>query len=128
MPAGRPNANIDKKQFESLCGLQCTQEEFCCFFNVCEETLNSWCKRNYNMNFSEVFKIKRGSGKISLRRSQFRLAEKNAAMAIFLGQQYLGQRNYTTVEGKIDSDVTVENVTKELTTEELKQLAKENPL
>ena len=28
-----------------------------------------------------------------MRRSQFKLAEKNAAMAIFLGKQYLGQKD-----------------------------------
>ena len=39
-----------------------------------------------------MFREKRGKGKISLRRAQFRLAEHNAAMAIWLGKQYLGQR------------------------------------
>ena len=32
-----------------------------------------------------------------LRRSQFKLAEKNAAMAIFLGKQYLGQKDIPDV-------------------------------
>ena len=32
-------------------------------------------------------------GKISLRRMQWRLAETSATMAIFLGKQYLGQKN-----------------------------------
>ena len=35
---------------------------------------------------------------ISLRRSQFKLAEKNATMAIWLGKQYLGQRNHKEEE------------------------------
>ena len=91
MAGGRPQKEIDKKQFEKLCALQCTQIEFCCFFDCDENTLNSWCKRTYDMSFSEVFKIKRGAGHISLRRSQWRLAETNAAMAIFLGKQYLKQ-------------------------------------
>jgi len=43
------------------------------------------------MGFSEVYAQKRGSGRISLRRIQFRLAQKNAAMAIFLGKNMLGQ-------------------------------------
>lgn len=91
MPAGRPKKQIDQKQFENLCALQCTEEEICGWFDVTDKTLNGWCKRTYNENFSEVFKKKRGKGKISLRRAQFRLAEKNASMAIFLGKQYLGQ-------------------------------------
>ena len=88
---GRPRKEIDQKQFENLCGLQCTQEEICGFFDVCEDTLCTWCKRTYNQSFSEVFAKKRGQGKISLRRNQWRLSEKNAAMAIFLGKNFLGQ-------------------------------------
>ena len=94
----RPHKQIDQKQFESLCGLQCTKEEICGFFNVTDKTLENWCKRIYKIGFSEVFRQKRGAGRISLRRSQFRLAEKNAAMAIFLGKQYLGQSDRVVVE------------------------------
>lgn len=89
----RPRKEIDKKQFESLCGLQCTREEICAFFEISEKTLEAWCKRTYKQSFSPVFSQKRGKGKISLRRSQFQLAEKNASMAIWLGKQYLGQRD-----------------------------------
>lgn len=89
----RPRKEIDQKQFENLCGLQCTLEEICGWFDVCSDTLETWCKRTYKRSFSEVFAQKRGAGKISLRRSQWRLAEKNATMAIFLGKQFLGQRD-----------------------------------
>lgn len=89
----RPRKEIDQKQFENLCGLQCTLEEICGWFDVCSDTLETWCKRTYKRGFSEVFAQKRGAGKISLRRSQWRLAEKNATMAIFLGKQFLGQRD-----------------------------------
>lgn len=93
----RPRKEIDQRQFESLCGLQCTKEEICGFFGITDKTLENWCKRTYKIGFSEVFKQKRGAGRISLRRSQFRLAEKNAAMAIFLGKQYLGQSDKVVV-------------------------------
>lgn len=88
---GRRPKEIDQKQFENLCGLQCTYDEICSWFDVTDKTLNSWCKRTYSKNFSEVFNEKRGRGKISLRRTQWELAKKNASMAIFLGKQYLGQ-------------------------------------
>lgn len=91
MPRGRPKAQIDKKEFEKLCALQCTMLEFCSWFDVDDKTLSAWCKEEYGMNFSEVFSLKRGMGKISLRRTQWQLAEKNPSMAIFLGKQYLGQ-------------------------------------
>lgn len=88
---GRPRKYIDQEQFEKLCGLQCTQEEICGWFDVTDKTLNTWCRRTYKKTFSEIYAKKRETGKISLRRAQFRLAEKSAAMAIFLGKNYLGQ-------------------------------------
>ena len=100
----RPLTEIDKKQFENLCGLQCTKEEICGFFEVTDKTLENWCKRTYKAGFSEVFRQKRGKGKISLRRSQFRLAEKNANMAIWLGKQYLKQRD--SVDEEADNEAT----------------------
>lgn len=93
----RPLKEINQKQFEKLCGIQCTEQEICYFFEVCEDTLNSWCKRTYTneegkpMTFAEIYKTKREIGKMSLRRKQWALADKSAAMAIFLGKNYLGQ-------------------------------------
>ena len=99
---GRPKKEIDRRNFENLCGLQCTLEEICGFFDVTDKTLDKWCKRTYGKHFSEVFKEKRGMGKISLRRSQWRLAEKNANMAIWLGKQYLEQREQVAIEAKAE--------------------------
>ena len=90
---GRPMKQIDKMQFEKLCALQCTEEEICGFLDVTDKTLERWCQKEYKAHFSEVFRQKRGVGKVSLRRSQWRLAEKNSNMAIWLGKQYLGQRD-----------------------------------
>lgn len=96
---GRPLKEIPKKEFESLCALQCTKLEICAFFDITDKTLESWCKRNYKKRgFSDVFKEKRGKGHISLRRAQFRLAENNATMAIWLGKQYLGQSDEKNIE------------------------------
>lgn len=91
---------IDKKQFEKLCSLQCTLMEICSYFNVEDDTLNLWCKKTYGTTFSEIFKVKRGTGQISLRRMQWQQAEKNPTMAIWLGKQYLGQRDNIEVEHK----------------------------
>ena len=91
---GRPKKEIDKKQFESLCAIQCTKDEICFFFdNIDEKTLTRWCKDTYGVGFSDIYKIKSVNGKISLRRYQFELAKRNAAMAIFLGKNLLGQRD-----------------------------------
>lgn len=88
---GRPPIQIDTGQFESLCNMQCTLEEIAGFFRCSPDTIENWCKKTYEMTFSETYKKYSAGGKISLRRNQFRLAEKNASMAIWLGKQYLGQ-------------------------------------
>lgn len=105
----RHPTELDQEQFEKLCALQCTKEEICGFFKITDKTLENWCKRTYRAGFSEVFGQKRGVGKISLRRSQMKLAETNATMAIWLGKQYLGQRDGETqdrvIEIKIDGNL-----------------------
>lgn len=87
----RPRKEIKQDEFEKLCSLQCTKAEISGFFNVSEDTIERWCKRTYKESFAVVFANKRSGGKISLRRSQFRLAEKDSRMAIWLGKQYLEQ-------------------------------------
>ena len=115
----RPRKEIDQKQFENLCGLQCTLEEICGWFDVTDKTLDSWCKRTYHASFSEVFKQKRGAGKISLRRSQWRLAEKNANMAIWLGKQYLGQKD------QVEASLAVDMARDDALSESLREMAEE---
>lgn len=87
----RPRKEIDQGEFEKLCALQCTKSEIAGFFDVSEDTIERWCKRTYKESFAVVFANKRSGGKISLRRLQFRLAEKDSRMAIWLGKQYLEQ-------------------------------------
>ena len=93
MATGRPKKEIDKKIFENLCGLQCTLEEIAGVFDCSVDTIERWCKREYGETFAETYKKHSAKGKMSLRRIQFKLAEKSAAMAIFLGRNYLGQKN-----------------------------------
>lgn len=93
MATGRPRKEIDKKIFENLCGLQCTLEEIAGVFDCSVDTIERWCKREYRETFAEVYKKHSAKGKMSLRRTQFKLAEKSAAMAIFLGKNYLGQKD-----------------------------------
>ena len=88
----RPRKEIDQAEFEKLCALQCTKAEIAGFFNLSEDTVERWCKRIYKESFAVVFANKRCDGKISLRRSQFRLAEKDSRMARWLGKQYLEQK------------------------------------
>lgn len=102
---GRPRIPIDKKEFEKLCELQCTQLEIASFFDCCDDTVNNWCKENYQdeegnpLTFSEVYKIKAANGKSSLRRLQWKSAQSgNVPMQIFLGKNWLGQTDKAEVE------------------------------
>lgn len=98
---GRPPKEFDQKNFESLCQIQCTEEEICQFFSCSEKTLNKWCREKYGANFSQVFREKRGVGKISLRRAQYQAAlNGNASLLIWLGKQYLGQSESAGTEDK----------------------------
>ena len=97
---GRPRIEIDKEQFEKLCGLQCTKEEIAGFFNCSEDTIERWCGREYKETFAVVFRKKNVTGKISLRRWQYKMAEHNCTMAIFLGKNWLGQSD------KIEQTIT----------------------
>ena len=90
---GRPRKEIGKEQFEKLCGMMCTENEICGFFGVSQDTINRWCKATYGETFADTYKTYSQDGRISLRRMQWKIAERNAAMAIFLGKQYLGQRD-----------------------------------
>lgn len=87
----RPRKEIDLDMFKKLCGLQCTLAEIAGCFDCSEDTIERWCKRTLHLSFADAYKKFSAGGKISLRRAQFKLAEKNAAMAIFLGKNYLGQ-------------------------------------
>ena len=82
-----------KDDFEKLCAMHCTETEICAWFDVTDKTLAAYCKRVYGKGFSEVYAEKRMIGRISLRRAQFQLATKSATMAIFLGKQWLDQKD-----------------------------------
>ena len=93
----RPRKEIDREQFEKLCALQCTLEEIAGWFRCSADTIERWCIREVKLSFADAYKKYSQDGKISLRRHQFKIAEKSAVMAIFLGKQYLGQRDVPDV-------------------------------
>lgn len=97
---GRPKKLIDFKVFEELCKIQCTQVEIANVLDIDVDTLQARLKENYGVGFSEIHKKFADHGRMSLRRYQFRMAEHNPTMAIWLGKQYLGQ---------VDNSVQVNN-------------------
>lgn len=89
----RPRIEIDEEQFIKLCSIQCTLSEIASWFKCSEDTIERWCKRTFRTSFAETYKKYSTNGLISIRRTQFKLAEKSVPMAIWLGKQYLGQKD-----------------------------------
>lgn len=107
---GRPKIVIDKDIFEKLCEYQCTLREIAGIFKCSEDTIERWSKRTYKETFAEVYKKYSANGKMSLRRNQFKLSETNATMAIWLGKQYLGQRDKDIAEAAEKSNGVLESI------------------
>lgn len=109
---GRPKKQIDIKMFETMCAIQCTKEEICDILDINEKTLTRWCKDTYSMSFYDIYKKKSATGKMSLRRMQFKLAEKSATMAIFLGKNYLGQKDNVELTDNREINEQIQNIAK----------------
>lgn len=95
---GRPKKEINQELFEKLCGIMCTEEEIADMFDCSVDTVNRFCKETYQCTFAEAYKKFSAAGKASLRRYQFKLAQKSASMAIFLGKNYLGQTDHVELQ------------------------------
>lgn len=93
-PVGRPRKEINKEEFEKLCGLHCTEEDIAGWFDISPDTVDRWCQREYGENFADTYKRKCSPGKVSIRRKQMEVAQNgNPTMLIWLGKTILGQRD-----------------------------------
>lgn len=95
--------DINRRTFENLCGIQCTQEEICAVLDVSQKTLEKWVKRTYGETYSVVYKAKRGTGRVSLRRTMWETAQDgNTTLQIFLAKNFLGMSDHVKVEASAD--------------------------
>ena len=97
----RPKFEIDYEAVEKLANIQCTQQEIASFLGCHRDTLLR------DEKFCDIYKKGQETGKMSLRRYQYKLAEKNTAMAIWLGKQYLGQVDKVETTGEIKTTPTI---------------------
>lgn len=100
-PDGREIIEFDEETWEKaekLASIQCTGEEIAGVLGVNYDTLLARIKEKGFASFSDWFKKHSASGKMSLRRRQFKMSETNPTMAIWLGKQYLGQKDHHDVE------------------------------
>jgi len=90
---GKSKIEINWDAVDKLCGIFCTLEEIAAFFECSEDTIERAVEREKGMKFNEYYKKKCAKGKMRLRRFQYKQAENNPTMAIWLGKQYLGQED-----------------------------------
>ncbi len=90
---GRPKKKIDYELVEKLASIMCTQEEIANFINISTRTLQR------DEEFCRIYIKGLENGKTSLRRDQFKSSRKGkVAMQIWLGKQYLDQKDKQEVE------------------------------
>jgi len=105
MAAGRPKFKIDYTQVEKLGAIMCTQAEIASILGCSVDTLQRDTK------FCGLYKTAIDNGKMSLRRAQYKSAMLgNATMQIWLGKQYLGQRDKSDVEATLNGDGLVKSM------------------
>ena len=92
--AGRKPVRIDLIELEKLCSLHCTDQEIAGWFGVCTRTIEARRKRP---EYALAMQRGRAKGRISVRRAQMRMLESgNGTMGVWLGKQFLGQRDVLT--------------------------------
>jgi len=90
----RPKKVIDYETVKRLAAVMATDEEIAAFLGMSPDTLVRAGKA-----YQEAKEIGRRNGMINLRKLQFDAAKaKNPTMLIWLGKQYLEQRDKTEVE------------------------------
>ena len=97
--------SADWEQIEELCIIQCTGEEIARVMKIDYDTLQRRIKETYGVSASEYIKTLASQGHSSLRRSQWKSAteNENVTMQIWLGKQYLGQKD----KEEVDNNTTV---------------------
>ena len=102
----RTKKPLDYVLVEKLAHIQCTQEEIAEALDVSVRTLQR------DSGFCRIYKKQIGQGRASLRRLQWQaLNEGDKTMLVWLGKQYLGQKDKweTTGPTEVKIRITVED-------------------
>lgn len=104
---GRPRMLLNERGaaiVKRMAEIMCTNEEIADVLGVGVDLITN---DNNNQTFQDAKRAGQVNGKMSLRRKQFALAAKNANMAIFLGKNYLDQRDKQEIENTISGGVSL---------------------
>jgi hypothetical protein len=99
---GRKKIEIDYEKAEKLASIMCTQSEIASVLGVSVDLLE------HNPEFIRIHKKGMEHGRASLRRMQYTAANSgNATMQIWLGKQYLSQKDKQEITGKDGAPLAV---------------------
>ena len=87
---GSKTVDINKRQFEEMLKIMCTQDEILRVLNVSKNGLKSWCRKTYGQTYEDVSKRFYADGRMSMRRAGFSMCQRNPAVHIFYAKNYLG--------------------------------------
>ena len=91
---GRPKIEIEFKVVAGMCGVWATEKEIADYFKCSISTLKRRCHEETGDSFERFYKKNNSNGTISLRRAQYKFAlAGNPGLLIWLGKQYLGQKD-----------------------------------
>ena len=123
---GRPKEFFpDMEEVHKLCQLNCTDAEVAAFFDVSLRTVER--ERQSNPEFNEVIEQGKSFGKLSLRRKQVELAmDGNPTMLIWLGKQYMGQKDKQETAHTGADGGAIKVIASEMTDEEASKIYMEN--
>lgn len=107
-----PKLAPDKKTLGvlgQLARIQCTEREAAAVLGISQTLLNRHFNKNKRANeFALAWDDGQAKGHMSLRRLQWRLANKgNAALAIWLGKQWLGQKDIQVAVNASIDDINI---------------------
>jgi hypothetical protein len=90
-----PHYKMDWVKVEKMLQAQCTQKEIASILGCTPETLAIHCKNDTGMTWGEFSQLHKGSGRSVLRQAQWdeAIVQRDKALLIFLGKQYLNQKD-----------------------------------
>lgn len=106
---GRPKFIIDDKMFDTAIQLPLIKSDICSLVGNCsEDTLERYCKQRFGLRFAELQEQKRQNFRKNILGKQYELAMKgDRVMLIWIGKQYLGQKDKQEISGDAEQPLTI---------------------
>lgn len=108
---GRPKITVDFAKVDAMSAKHCTAKEIADYFEIFEkisyDTIERRIKEEFDCTFAEyVNKRHSAVAKPTLRKAQMKAAEEgNATMLIWLGKQYLDQRDHRDINQTVQASL-----------------------